>query len=74
MPEKKYPSFDFNVCVSCHICAQACPVSAIALKINGVDQYHNLYPAVDESRCISCGICQRSCPIEAISMQARVVA
>ena len=68
MTEKKFPSFDFTTCVNCHVCAQACPISAIALNVNGVDEYHNLYPSVDKEHCISCGICAKSCPIAAIEV------
>lgn len=69
MAEKRYPVFDFDLCVSCHVCEQACPVSAIALCVNGVDIYHNLYPQTDREKCISCGLCEKTCPIAAISME-----
>lgn len=64
---EKYPVFDFGLCVSCHICEQACPVSAIVLDVNGVDQWKNLYPRVEQKTCIGCDICMKSCPVDAVS-------
>ena len=65
---EKYPVFDFGLCVCCHICAQACPVSAIALDVGGVDQWKNLYPGVNRKTCISCSLCMKKCPVDAITM------
>lgn len=69
MATKKLPKFDFDVCVSCGVCAQACPVSCIELSVNGIDQFRNLYPKVDSSRCSGCSICMKNCPVEAIVME-----
>ena len=70
MKEKKRPVFDFKLCVSCGICAQACPVSCIALTVGGVDAHRNLYPAVRAQGCLGCGVCAKSCPVEAIRLEA----
>ena len=64
----KLPRFNFAPCVCCHICEQACPVSAITLDVNGIDQWKNLYPRVHRSKCIGCGICSTQCPVGSIEM------
>lgn len=72
MAAKKYPVFDFEPCISCQMCAEACPVSCIELsvngKTNGFDKWNNFYPAVDRSKCIGCSMCFNACPMEAIRM------
>jgi len=70
MKDKKLPVFDFKLCVSCGVCEQACPVSCIALTVNGVDAHRNLYPAVRAQDCLGCSICSESCPVEAIRLEA----
>jgi formate hydrogenlyase subunit 6/NADH:ubiquinone oxidoreductase subunit I len=66
---KRTPGFLFNLCISCSICVQACPVSCIDLSVNGVDKFHNQYPEVDAIKCIGCSICATNCPMGAIIME-----
>lgn len=72
MPGKKMPIFNFELCVSCSICAQHCPVSAIELSCRRDNKDTNLYPVVDTS-CIGCGSCERMCPTYAVSMTYRLI-
>ena len=42
---KKRPKFDYLNCVSCGICAQACPLSALGMAKEGkAGKYRNLFP------------------------------
>ena len=43
------------------ICAQVCPVDAIA---EGPDQYY-----INPDICIDCGACEMECPVNAIYME-----
>lgn len=47
-------------CCGCSACANACPVSCIAMKF---DAEGCEYPSVDESKCVKCKACLRACPI-----------
>ena len=67
---KMIPEFDYLNCVSCGICAQACPVSALGMTKEGKSgKYRNVFPELVNDRCIGCGTCARSCPMEAIEMK-----
>ena len=67
---KKIPEFDYLNCVSCGICAQACPVSALGMKKEGKSgKYRNVFPELVNGNCIGCGTCARSCPMEVIGMK-----
>ena len=67
---KKKPVFDYLNCVSCGICAQACPVSSLGMKKEGKSgKYHNVFPELVNGNCIGCGQCARSCPMEVIRME-----
>lgn len=69
---KKLPVFDYLLCLSCGICAQACPVSALGMRREGKSgKYRNLFPELVRDTCIGCGICARSCPMEAVRMEER---
>ena len=69
---KKKPAFDYLLCVSCGICAQACPVSALGMQKEGKSgKYRNLFPELVTDGCIGCGQCAGSCPMEAIRMEER---
>jgi len=46
-------------CVRCGMCAQHCPVEAIAM---------NPYPAIDKRRCISCFCCHEFCKYNAMDV------
>ena len=67
MLEKKRPVFDLSLCVSCAVCAQACPISSIRLDRKGEKDDSNLYPAV-HGDCTGCGSCERACPMSAIAL------
>ncbi len=67
---KKMPEFDYLNCVSCGICAQVCPVSALGMKKEGKSgKYRNVFPELVNGNCIGCGTCARSCPMEVIGMK-----
>lgn len=69
MAPKKNPIFDYDICIACGICAQACPVSALELSKTNVDKYKKAYPELKGS-CTGCGICAESCPLDAVEMRA----
>ena len=66
----KRPAFDYVNCVSCGICAQACPVSALAMTREGKSgKYRNVFPELVTEGCIGCGLCAGACPMEVIRME-----
>ena len=66
----KIPVFNYHDCVSCGICAQACPVSALGMMKEGKSgKYRNIFPELINNKCISCGQCARVCPMEVISLK-----
>ena len=66
----KLPVFDYPNCVSCGICAQACPVSVLGMKREGRSgKYRNVFPELVRAGCIGCGSCARSCPMDVIRME-----
>ena len=67
---KKRPVFDYLNCVSCGICAQACPVSALSMEKEGKSgKYRNLFPEPVSEKCVGCGVCAKACPMGAIEME-----
>ena len=66
---RKHPVFNYLNCVSCSICTQACPVSALDMKKEGKSgKYRNVFPEPNNRTCTGCGICAKACPMEAITM------
>lgn len=64
---KKTVVFDLQNCLSCSICVQACPVSALSLTKKGKSgKYSNLFPEVVAKKCLGCGICIKNCPMDCI--------
>lgn len=68
MTVKKRPVFEFDRCVSCSICVQACPVSSIELRESAGGSDRNLYPLLLDG-CLGCGSCERACPMGAVKME-----
>ena len=67
---RRMPVFDYLNCVSCGICAQACPVSALEMKKEGKSgKYRNVFPELVNDRCIGCSSCLRACPMDVIIMK-----
>ncbi len=61
-------------CVSCNLCAKACPPMAISMQSKEVDdptspqEREPAWFEIDMLRCIYCGFCEEVCPEEAIVM------
>ncbi|MEM1127954.1 MAG: NADH-quinone oxidoreductase subunit I [Bacteroidota bacterium] len=58
-------------CVSCNLCARACPPMAISMQSKEMDTAKEREPAwfeINMLRCIYCGFCEEVCPEEAIIM------
>ena len=69
---KKQPVFEYLLCVSCGICAQACPVSALGMCREGKSgKYRNVFPELISGDCIGCGQCAQACPMGIIRMEDR---
>ena len=67
---RKVPEFDYLNCVSCGICAQACPVSVLGMRREGKSgKYRNVFPELVREGCLGCGQCAKSCPMDAILME-----
>ena len=50
------------MCVSCSICAQGCPVSALSMKKEGKSgKYRNVFPELINDNCIGCNKCISVC-------------
>lgn len=64
------PRFDLNICMSCNVCIDACPVNCIALTdARDRNKDPHGYPFVaEEKACIGCGFCALECPVDAIVM------
>ncbi|GAB5521144.1 MAG: NADH-quinone oxidoreductase subunit I [Rhodothermales bacterium] len=58
-------------CVSCNLCAKACPPMAISMESAETGDVKEREPAwfeINMLRCIYCGFCEEVCPEEAIVM------
>ena len=56
---KNMPWINEDLCVSCGICVDDCPVGAITLE-------ENQKAIINEEECVRCGQCHDICPQEAV--------
>jgi Pyruvate/2-oxoacid:ferredoxin oxidoreductase delta subunit len=57
-------SSDYDTCIECGECTEACPVSAIDSESNG-------NPHIDEDVCLGCGVCALKCDSGAMTLVKR---
>lgn len=53
-----YPSINYDKCINCKLCENACPYFAISSESEKV--------VIDNSKCFGCGLCESRCPKKAI--------
>ena len=67
---KKNLTFDYSLCVSCGICAQACPLSCLTMTKTGKQgKYRNVFPELGNTGCTGCGLCVNACPMGVITLR-----
>ncbi len=60
-PSRFQAKVDAEMCTSCGMCVEICPVEAIALNADDIAE-------VIKDACIGCGLCATACPVEAIGL------
>ncbi|MBU1107766.1 MAG: monomeric [FeFe] hydrogenase [Candidatus Riflebacteria bacterium] len=69
------------LCISCGICAKACPYHSIiyqpipceeACPVNAISQNERGIERIDENKCIYCGKCVQACPFGAIMERSEI--
>jgi len=61
------PAFDKNLCSSCRICSEGCPVHCISMRVIDNDRHERPFIS-DPKSCVSCGFCADDCPIGAVKL------
>jgi len=61
---------EISKCTSCGICVKKCPVNAISIVKEGVENPRS-YAKIDPERCIGCGVCTRFCPSKSLTLERR---
>lgn len=71
LPPRSHGSFkfDFDKCISCNMCADACPNSVIRVDFTKDEKGKRVLEQYNMSLgyCLFCGLCVKACPKDAIN-------
>ncbi len=79
--ENGHAVIDEKICISCGICAKACPYHSIiyqpipceeACPVNAITQNERGKEKIDEAKCIHCGLCLQACPFGAVMERSEI--
>ena len=65
------PDTSETLCISCNLCALACPENLIVVtSVRNEQTHHKDLTAFtyDLSRCMFCGLCEDACPVDALEL------
>ena len=65
---KKYLQIDYDQCMACGLCYQACPFSCLIMEKADINANKKVYPKLNPDKCTGCSICKGICPMDAITM------
>ena len=66
-----HPESGETLCISCNLCALACPENLIVVISERNEQTRRkdlLQFTYDLSRCMFCGLCEDACPVDALEL------
>lgn len=66
-----HPESGETLCISCNLCALACPENLIVVTSERNEQTRRkdlLQFTYDLSRCMFCGMCEDACPVDALEL------
>jgi len=62
---------DYQVCMACSVCIQACPFSYLEPARTGIGKYQRVYPQLThDHQCTGCGLCARACPLDCLLIKS----
>jgi electron transport complex protein RnfB len=71
--DKGKPVFNYEECVACTSCMEACPFECIEMTKQGVNKRYKTkaYPhLVKVEECTGCELCSKQCPVDSITLMA----